>query len=458
MQVEDDDDVVIVEDENATMIDVDNSVGDQLAMQEVSEEVVASAVTTRWGGWGGWMRGWYGWIGSWVPRWRPTSAELLHAAEMKMLQGIRGKYEQGMVMVDGVPINTLKIGQGPPLVLVHGFGAALGHWARNLDTLAQYHTVYAIDLIGFGRSGRPYFKPKNAEEAEEFFIESLEGWRKQVGLEKFNLLGHSFGGYVTALYAMKYPDTVDHLILADPWGVPGRQEHRERRISWKWRMVAKFLMYFNPLASVRFAGPYGPALIHRFRPDLPKKWIGWHEEEAVDGEEEEEEEEEAQEEAEEQAAEAVAKAVAEKGKQLQQLQNRKPAKVIPPVVEYIYHSNAQYPATGETAFNTLTVPIGWAANPLCDRLHELDPEIPVTFLYGQYSWMDRTAAVPLMEKMENETRLHVIPDAGHHIYLDNSHEFHFRVLQATSSSSTRRRIDHESRREGRGKRRGSDDA
>ncbi|XP_057542471.1 uncharacterized protein LOC130820934 isoform X1 [Amaranthus tricolor] len=43
----------------------------------------------------------------------------------------------------------------PPLLLVHGFGASIPHWRRNITTLAQDHTVYAIDLLGFGLSEKP---------------------------------------------------------------------------------------------------------------------------------------------------------------------------------------------------------------------------------------------------------------------------------------------------------------
>ena len=46
-------------------------------------------------------------------------------------------------------------GSGPPCLLVHGFGASSGHWRKNVPLLAQAHKVFALDLLGFGRSDKP---------------------------------------------------------------------------------------------------------------------------------------------------------------------------------------------------------------------------------------------------------------------------------------------------------------
>lgn len=86
--------------------------------------------------------------------------------------------------------------------------------------------LWSLDLLGYGRSARPPFvirsKDPNGKigEAEDFFIDALEEWRKTRGVERFTLLGHSFGGYLSMRYTLKYPNRVNKLILVSPVGVP----------------------------------------------------------------------------------------------------------------------------------------------------------------------------------------------------------------------------------------------
>ncbi len=73
------------------------------------------------------------------------------------------------------------------------------------------------------------------------------------------LLGHSLGGYLAAAYALKYPQRIHHLILADPWGfpeIPSEEELSEMAPKWV-RTIAGALQKFNPLAGLRFVGPLG---------------------------------------------------------------------------------------------------------------------------------------------------------------------------------------------------------
>ena len=110
----------------------------------------------------------------------------------------------------------------PPLLLVHGFGGGVGLWAKNLDALSQHFELHAIDLVGFGRSSRARLVARadpGGEQAEQQLVDSIEHWRQAMGLDKMVLLGHSFGGYLVGAYALRYPDRVTHLVLADPWGM-----------------------------------------------------------------------------------------------------------------------------------------------------------------------------------------------------------------------------------------------
>src|SRR5438874_8522635 len=99
------------------------------------------------------------------------------------------------------------------LVILHGYGAGLGFFYKNFEALsrAKGWQLFALDLLGMGRSSRPPFKlkartrEKQITEAEDWFVDSLEEWRIQKKIDKFTLLGHSLGGYMAVAYALKYP-------------------------------------------------------------------------------------------------------------------------------------------------------------------------------------------------------------------------------------------------------------
>ena len=105
-----------------------------------------------------------------------------------------------------------------PIVLIHGYCAGIGVWRYNIDALSESRPLYAIDLLGFGRSSRPNFS-KNPLEAENQFVDSIEEWRKRMKIDKFILLGHSFGAYLSTCYSLKYPKFVKALISNDCWGI-----------------------------------------------------------------------------------------------------------------------------------------------------------------------------------------------------------------------------------------------
>ena len=139
--------------------------------------------------------------------WIPTSATKLAESERRVLSFVRFPYQQSQVPIgDELTINTIYAHNSnpkdkhirSPLVLLHGFGAAVGFWLLNLDAFAErYEHVYAIDLLGCGRSSRPAFRAKTPQEAEYFFIDALEKWRIHQKIDKMILLGsHSLNLYL----------------------------------------------------------------------------------------------------------------------------------------------------------------------------------------------------------------------------------------------------------------------
>ncbi|KPI34828.1 putative cardiolipin-specific deacylase, mitochondrial [Cyphellophora attinorum] len=114
------------------------------------------------------------------------------------------------------------------LVIIHGYGAGLGFFYKNFEALSRPKgwQLYALDMLGMGRSSRPPFrikakgKQQQITEAEDWFIDSLEEWRVKRKIDKMTLVGHSMGGYMAVCYALKYPGHLNKLILASPVGIP----------------------------------------------------------------------------------------------------------------------------------------------------------------------------------------------------------------------------------------------
>lgn len=117
-------------------------------------------------------------------------------------------------------IHTYRCGDenAETLVLLHGYGGCSLLYYPILKELSKKYRVYCIDLLGMGLSSRPEFKCTNTEETISYFVESLEKWREAVGLDTFYLAGHSFGGYMSTHYAMKYQQRVKKLLLISPAG------------------------------------------------------------------------------------------------------------------------------------------------------------------------------------------------------------------------------------------------
>jgi len=130
--------------------------------------------------------------------------------------------------LDGLLIHYVEEGHGPATVLIHGLGGFAESWRHNIPELARHSRVIALDLPGFGRSGKPRRQYTTA-----FLARGLDGLFSALGVEQVRLVGHSLGGAVAARYALDHPERVERLALLGA-AVPGF----ELRPSWIYRTLS----------------------------------------------------------------------------------------------------------------------------------------------------------------------------------------------------------------------------
>ena len=348
------------------------------------------------------------------------------------------------------------------VVLIHGYAAALGLFIDNFDGLSSIPgiKIHAIDLLGFGLSSRPKFpdlpseKKEDVYRVEDWFIDSIEDWRVKRGINQFVLMGHSFGGYLSSAYALKYnkkitnpksgneENLIDRMVLISPVGlernkysllkdldesnvisklqqqkenqqnptipvdseltvhqeaiVHGNEYDPENRFPNTRRVQLIRKMWANnvsPFSIIRNIGPFKSKLI--------SSWTIFR----------------------------FAHLYEQDPKKFQLLH------------DYVYRifnakGSGEYALTRVLAFGAV------AKLPLLDRCPQpfVDMKLPTTWLYGDHDWMNDAAGLEMtkeinkLSKEKYNTKLanfKIIPKAGHHLYLDNPAEFEkeiFKVL------------------------------
>ncbi|KAL3288213.1 hypothetical protein HHI36_002662 [Cryptolaemus montrouzieri] len=316
--------------------------------------------------------------------WNQYSEDRLNEIEQQILSSLYTQYKTFYLPVKlksgaeekiwTIALNTEST--NIPLVMVHGFAAGIGFWCRNLDALSRDRPVYAMDLLGFGRSSRPTFS-NDSSEVEKEMVDGIEVWRREMKLEKFYLLGHSMGGFLSMSYTLMYPERVAHLILAEPWGF---SDHQHEKPSY-WSSLIFSILHIRPLELVRMIGPLGPWLVQRVRGDIAVKFEDVVEDKSV-------------------------------------------------MPNYVYHCNAQNP-TGERAFYSMVWGFGWAKNPMILRIENLRSDLPITLMFGSQTWVDKSVGYKIREMRHNSfVDVQIIDDTGHHLYSEQADTFNEIVVNA----------------------------
>ena len=117
------------------------------------------------------------------------------------------------ITVFGQKIHYVEAGSGPTVILLHGLGGSTQAWMFNIAPLAEKYHVVVPDQIGFGKSDKPLVNYRIRT-----YVDFLDQFCKQLGIERASLVGNSMGGWIAAAFTAAFPDRVDKLVLVDAAG------------------------------------------------------------------------------------------------------------------------------------------------------------------------------------------------------------------------------------------------
>jgi pimeloyl-ACP methyl ester carboxylesterase len=128
------------------------------------------------------------------------------------------------VTVEDRPVNTIELGEGPPVVFVHGLSGSWQNWLEQLPVLAREHRVIAMDLPGFGYSPMP-----REEISIAGYARLLDGLLGELGIAAAAVVGNSMGGFIGAELAIAFPQRVERLVLVSAAGLSTHNDPRTVR-------------------------------------------------------------------------------------------------------------------------------------------------------------------------------------------------------------------------------------
>jgi pimeloyl-ACP methyl ester carboxylesterase len=186
-------------------------------------------------------------------------------------------WRQDILQVDDLTVRYQVGGQGPAVLLLHGWGGAIESFAPVLDDLQRSYTVAAFDLPGFGKSSLPPSTWGSADYAH-LTLKVMD----RLHLERPHLIGHSFGGQVSIRLAATSPDRVGKLVLVCSAGIrtkPALATRLKRRTARLGRWLAVYGGWMGEKLRAEIyrrvqspdyanAGPLRPTLVRVINEDL----------------------------------------------------------------------------------------------------------------------------------------------------------------------------------------------
>lgn len=142
------------------------------------------------------------------------------------------------MIIDNININYTVKGEGPAIVMLHGWGANISLFEGMINHLAPYYTIYALDMPGFGKSEEPK-EPWTVDNYIDFVIKFI----KEMNISDTILLGHSFGGkiIIKMVNQPNLPFKVNKIILMGSAGIRPKKTAKQKFKIYTYKLGKAFL-------------------------------------------------------------------------------------------------------------------------------------------------------------------------------------------------------------------------
>lgn len=187
-----------------------------------------------------------------------------------------GRFETFQVDVSGNTISGRRYGEGPPILLVHGFPRTSLMWRDLAPQLATDHTVVAVDLRAYGHSGTPKSTGNHFPYSKRAMGNELVDVMAKLGFSTFTVIGHDRGGRVAYRLTLDHPNAVERLAVFDVIPILEAWDRSDARFAqtyWPWSLLSQQEplpeTYLLGAPEAVFGNPFGQG---SFGPDILEQY------------------------------------------------------------------------------------------------------------------------------------------------------------------------------------------
>jgi haloacetate dehalogenase len=151
-------------------------------------------------------------------------------------------FDGSTINVGDTTIFARRKGNGPPLLLLHGFPETHVMWHATAPALADAFTVICADLRGYGASGKPASCPDHAPYSKTVMARDMLRLMEHFGFSRFSVAGHDRGGRVAYRMALDHPDRIERLAVLDIIPTGDALSRTDMRLAygfWPWFLLAQ---------------------------------------------------------------------------------------------------------------------------------------------------------------------------------------------------------------------------